>query len=630
MNKLSASILGLLAVIVLFVSVNVVSGAMLRSARLDLTENKLFTLDEGTRNILRQLEGPIVLRFYYSASMEDEVARVAPGLRDYARRVRELLDEYEARSGGMLELRVIDPEPFSEQEDRAVAAGLQGVPVNSAGELFYLGLVASNDVGDEQVIPFLAPDREVFLEYDLTKAIHTLGPAERARVGVISTLPVFGGSPSPGRPEAPAPWYAIESLTQLFEVEEVPATATELPADLDVLVLIHPRGLSESLLFAVDQFVLGGGRVVAFLDPYSEAQQVAQDPNNPLSAAMAERHSDLGPLLGAWGVALDHEKIVADRPNSHRVRHPTTGASIEYVVWLNADGELLADDDPITADLQQINIVTAGALKPVDGARSTFTPLLQTSPESMLIDRMQIAFGPDPERLLSGYLSDGERYTLVARVSGEIDTAFPGGRPGAANGGSEPPAAPARASSDGPVNLLLVSDADLLADRWWVRLMSLGNQRIAMPSANNADLLVNAVENLSGSADLISLRSRGRYQRPFDRIAELRRQAEDRHRAEEQRLQARLRETEEAITALQAQQEGVSALILSPEQRAEIERFRAEQDETRKSLREVRLQLRKDIDQLTFTMKILNVLGIPTLVALAGILALAYRYLRRS
>lgn len=630
MNRTTLSLIGLVAILVLFVSINVVSGAILRSARLDLTENKLFTLDQGTLNILRELDTPIVLRFYYSQGLEQELAKSAPGIRDYARRVRELLEEYQARSGGKLDLRLLDPEPFSEEEDRAVAAGLQGLPANAAGERFYLGLVAANDVGDEEVIAFLDPRREIFLEYDLTKIVHQLSATRRPKVGLVSSLPVEGAPASPLQPEPQPGWFILESLRQLFEVETIRTSASSLPEDLDVLLLIHPRGLSQSLQFAIDQFVLRGGRVVAFLDPYCEAQNVPQDPNNPLTAAIADRSSELGPLLAAWGVALEKERIVADRPNSWRVRNPRTGAPVEYVVYLKLGDALMAEQDPITAELKQLNMITAGALRPLADATTTITPLIETGEEAMLVERMQLAFGHDPDRLLQEYRPTGERYTLVARVSGPARTAFPEGPPGA-----DPDDAIARAEmlteSKGSIHLLLVADADLLADQWWVQTMRLGNQRIAMPTANNGDFLVNAVENLSGSADLISLRSRRSYQRPFERIAELRRRAEDRHRAEEQRLQARLREAEQAINELQTQREGsVSALILSPEQRAEIEKFRAEQTETRKELRFVQRQLRQDIDNLTQRMKFLNVLGIPSLVALAGLLALAFRYLRRS
>ena len=630
MNKTTASILGLVAVIVLFVSVNVVSGALLRGARVDLTEDKLFTLDQGTHNILGELETPIVLRYYFSAGLVDELAKSAPGLRDYSRRVRELLEEYEARSGGRIELRVLDPEPFSEEEDRAVAAGLQGFPANAAGERFYLGLVASNDIGEEEVIAFLNPTREEFLEYDLTKIVHQLSVGNRPRIGLISSLPIGGAPANPMQPQQQPtpPWYFVESLSQLFEVEMVQTSATTLPPNLDVLLLVHPRGLAPALQFSIDQFVLKGGRVVAFLDPHCEAQAVQQDPNNPLSGAMADRSSELGPLLAAWGVAMDKEKIVGDRPNSRRVRNPQTGAPIEYVVYLDIDGELMSEGDPITAELETLYMFTAGALTPLPGAKTTFTPIIETGEEAALVERMSIAFGPDPERLLQSYVPSGTRYTLAARVSGLIDTAFPDGPPGADD---EIARAEMLTSSQGPVNLLLVSDADLLSDHWWVDIMNLGRQRIAMPKANNGDLVVNAIENLSGSADLISLRSRRSYLRPFDRIAELRRQAEDRHRAEEQRLQARLQEAEKAINDLQAQKEGsVSAAILTPEQRAEIEKFKADQADTRKELRNVQRQLRSDIDDLTLRMKLLNVLGIPSLVAVAGLLALAYRHLRRS
>ena len=633
MNKLLATLLGLAAILVLFVSVNVVAGAALQGARVDLTENELYTLDEGTRNILRDLETPIVLRFYYSESLEDEMAERNVRVTAYAERVRELLEEYSARGGDLVDLRVLDPEPFSEIEDRAVAAGLQGVPVNAAGEPFYFGLVASNDVGDEEVIPFFVLSRDTFLEYDLTRAIYTLDHPERAKVGLISSLPLQGSQASMFQPQAQQPWFVLESLRQLFDVEVIAESATELPADVDVLVLVHPRNLSPALQFEIDQFVLGGGNLVAFIDPHSEVQQVQRDPNNPLSAATADRSSKLGPLLAAWGVEMPADKLAADRVIARRGPHPQTGAAIEYVHYLEPGQDELSDEDPITADLESLLMPSAGSLRAAAGATTTLLPLVQTSDEAMLIERMSIAFGPDPERLLESYVPGGVPLTVAARITGPARTAFPDGRPAAEeeDEAAEEPAETFLTESDGPVNLVLVSDADMLIDEAWVRLAQLGRQRIAMPVNDNADLLINAVDNLAGNADLISLRSRGQSQRPFDRIAELRREAEERYRAEEQRLEAKLEETEQAIAELQTSQEGgVTTVLLTPEQRQKIEDFREEQQETRKKLREVRHQLAKDIDDLTATLKFVNVLGVPALVALAGIAVLLYRYLRRS
>ncbi len=626
--------LGLAVALGLFFGINAASDAALKGVRIDLTENKLFTLDRGTLNILADLESPIVLRFYYSKKVAED--KDLKDVQSYAERVQELLEEYVMRSHGKIELRVIDPEPFSEDEDRAVGYGLQGVPVDAAGQLFYFGLVGTNEVGDEEVIPFFQNDRESFLEYDITKLVYSLAHPEKPVVGLITALPLEGGPANPFQPnQRNQPWMVMDALRQLFQVRKLETTVDEIPEDIGILLLVHPKGLSDATLYAIDQFVLRGGKLIAFIDPHCEEDPVQQDPNNPLASATADRSSDLGPLMKAWGVEMDANKLVADRKLAHRVQF--RGQVMEYVVWLGLKGEQCSDDDPITSELDELNFALAGALKHTEGAATTFTPLVQTTDEAMLVDRFMVSLGPDPERLLQEYVPGGEPLTLVARIGGPVKTAFPDGPPPKpANPEGDEESAdeelPAHlAESQGDIHVLLVSDADMLADRWWVRVQNFFGQRIATPSSDNVDLLVNALDNLSGNSDLISLRSRGRYQRPFDRVAELRRQAEDRYRAEEQRLEAKLEETEQRINELQSQKEGgVASLILSPEQRAEIEAFRQEQKETRKKLREVRHQLSKEIENLGSWLKWTNMLGMPLLWLAAGIAVFALRESRKS
>ena len=544
--------------------------------------------------------------------------------------VVELLEEYTSRAGTRLRLFVSDPEPFSEEEDRAVAYGMQGVPVNAAGELLYFGLSGTNSTDEEEVIPFFQVGREEFLEYDLTKLIYNLAFPEKKVVGLLSTLPVEGGPFNPMNPQAiPEPWLIVDQIRQAFEVRTLQATATEIPAEVDILMLVHPQGLSPQLLYSIDQFVLGGGRLLAFVDPHCEVQQVPQDPNNQLAALTADRTSDLGPLLAAWGVELADQKIVGDRLNAQRV---VMGSQpIEYVAWLHLGEGEVNGDDPVTSNLtKEINMATVGALRALPDASTSFTPIIETSSESMEIDRMQVALQPNPTSLLESFLPGGSPLTVAARVSGPTTSAYPDGPPEGAPESEDAPAeeeavTPHRAASERDINVVLIADADMLEDRWWVNVQNFFGNRIAIPSANNADLVINVLDNLSGSNDLISLRSRARFNRPFDRVAEIRRVAEDRFRNKEQELEQRLRETEEKINELQSQKEGgVSAIILSPEQQAEIEAFRAERLGTRKELRDVKHQLKKDIERLGSQLKLLNIfvlpLALPALIALLAMM----------
>ncbi len=603
--------LGLAVLLGLFFAINLFAGTVFRSVRLDLTEGGLYTLSDGTKNILRNLDEPIHLRFYFSQRLANDL----PDIKSYGDRVRELLEEYAAHSNGKVELEVIDPDPFSEEEDRAVAFGLQGAPANATGDPLYFGLAGTNSTDQEEVIPFFQVRREEFLEYDITKLIHNLSNPEKTVVGVLSSLPIMGAAPNPMNPRASAqPWFIIDNLRQLFEVKEIPASATELPEDLGVLVVIHPKGLDDQLLYSIDQFVLGGGHMVAFVDPHCEADEPPTDPRNPMASMGADRSSDFGPLLKAWGVEMSKDAIVVDRLNAQRVGYQ--GKPVDYVAWLGLRQDACSQDDPITSELAHLNFATAGKLAALEDATTTFTPVIHTSAEATTVPTREISFMPDPNRLLREYQPGSEPLTLAARVSGTAQSAYP----------TVPEGVEAENHIDsGEIQILLVADADMLADRWWVDVQNFFGRRIAVPNANNADLLVNAVDNLSGSNDLISLRSRSTYNRPFDKVIELRRSAEARFRAEEQSLESKLQETERRISELQQQKnDPTSKVILTPEQRNEINRFRQEQVETRKRLRDVRHQLAKEIERLGMWLKLINIALIPLcLIIFAGLRATA-------
>ncbi|MCH2105132.1 MAG: Gldg family protein [Planctomycetes bacterium] len=614
---------GLFICLVLFFSINLASSTLFRKARLDLTESGLFTLSDGTRSILEGMEDDVTLRFFFSKTMANDLT----DLRDYARRVEELLAEYQSIAGPRLDVQFIEPEPFSEEEDQAVSYGMQGVPVNRAGEMLYFGLVGTNTTDGEEVIPFFQLRREEFLEYDLTKLIYQLANPDRTTVGLLTTLPLSGGPVNPMQPQAaPQPWFIVETIEQTCDLEMIPTSATEIPKEVDVLLVVHPKEFSDELLYAIDQFVIAGGHAIFYLDPHCEQDIPPQDPSNPMAAMTANRTSDLGPLLDAWGVEFPTEGIAADQKNALNVNWKNR--ETPFVVFIGLDKKACASNDPITAELNTLRVGMGGHFLPTEGATTTLTPLVQTSDDAMLVDKMNISFGPDPDRLLQDYVAGGEELTLAARLTGHVKSAYPGGLPeDPTTEGVAPTEKPLHIEdSTEPIQVVLVGDADLLQDRWWVQVSNFFGMRIAQPQANNGDMLVNAIDNLSGSSDLINLRSRGSFYRPFEYLDEIRRKAAEETGRKEQDLTDKLAETERKIQDLQQQKGGgVNSVILSAEQRAEIDKFRDEQVETRKALRAVQHSLADKIEGVGTVVKATNVFGLPAVILLLGLLVTAAR-----
>ena len=635
---------GVALALVLLFAVNILAGRLLGSARIDLTENRLFTLSEGTRGILAGLEEPVTLRFYLS---QRELGR-APGIGSYADRVRALLNEYERLSGGKLALHVIDPEPFSEEEDRAVAYGLRGVPLGLDEGSLYFGLVGTNAVDDEEVIPFFTTEREQFLEYDVTKLVHNLTKPAQKVVGLLSSLPI-AGQQGPGGMQAALggfnapPWMVVEQMQQLFELRSLSPRLEEVPEDVDVLMLVHPQTLPGEALYAIDQYVLRGGRLLAFVDPYSEAQQPGMA--GGFMQPAGSRRSELDALLSAWGVTLGDD-VVADLDLSLKVRMEQGGRvlTFDYPVWMNVTPQTFDHEDVVTANLGNLGFATAGYLEPADGATTTFTPLVGTTPRAARFTVSQVAaVTTDPRDLLDRYTPEDRAYTMAARVSGKVRTAFPDGRPapeptGEEEGeeGSDPAGTADPAGTEGSeaepkaghlsesvedAQIILVADADLLADRFWVVVEEFLGNRLAIPSAANGTLVINALDNLTGSGDLISVRNRGTFTRPFTRVIALRQQAERAYRAKEQELIAQLEETERRLVELEESNQGNDDLILTDAQRDELLGFRQERVRIRKELREVRRQLRANIEALESALKFANIGLVPILIGLGGLAA---------
>lgn len=610
--------------VVLFLALNVLSQTVFRTARVDLTEGGLYTLSEGTRATLENMSEPLTVRFFFSESLAGDV----PGSRQYAQRVRELLETYAATAGGAITLEIIDPEPFSPAEDEAVALGLGGVPMNEQGERLYFGMAATNTTDDLEVVPFFQDARESFLEYDLTRAFYRLANPRRPVVGLISTLPINGGF-DPERGALPS-WAIADQIGQLFELRDLTADVPRVPDDVDVLMVVHPKDLSGATRYAIDQYVLAGGKAMVFVDPFSEAAAGIPDPENP----MRMHNSRLPELFAAWGVDLAPGMIVGDRLSARAVRGGSRDrpVAVDYIAWLDLRDDRFNRERIVTAQLGAVNVATAGALSPVEGASTTFTPLIQSSDEAMLFERMHVQFMPDPAQLLADFVATGEAYVMAAEVTGAVETAFPDGPPAEEDdGASDPPAALPEghlAASDGPVNLLLVADSDLLADRFWVQVGNFLGQNVMVPAADNGAFVINALDTYAGSSDLIGLRSRRTSDRPFTVVRALERAAEERFRETEQTLQAQVEETEAQLAQLQAGGDGAQA-VLTPEQQASIVSFRERLVSTRKQLRDVQLALRQDIERMGAYLKFANIALVPVLVAVVGIVVALLRARRR-
>jgi ABC-type uncharacterized transport system involved in gliding motility auxiliary subunit len=625
----------LLCVALMLISVNIIA-ARLFTWRLDLTREHLYTLSRGTQRTLARIEEPITLRFYYSTRLADEV----PSYGVYAQRVRELLDQYVAAAHGKIRLEVYNPLPFSDVEDRAVAFGLQGVPLDVAGEQVYFGLAATNSTDDQLVIAFFQPERERFLEYDLTKLVHSLAFPKKTVVGLISTLPLEGDMTAMMRGRPSEPMAIMEQLQQLDTVKPLAANIDVIPPDVDVLTLVHPQNLSDKTLFAIDQFVLKGGKALVFVDPISELQASHPSQLNPPGAPNS---SNLERLFKSWGFAVPAQTIAGDRRDAQRVGVPgSRGATrpLDYIAWLNLKADNLNRTDMITADLSHVMMATSGIIEPIDGAKTMVEPLITTSPDSMKIPAEKLTGLPDVAGLLAEFKPDGKRYILAAHITGAAETAFPDGppkppKPELKEGEPAPPA-PEPAAADWlkqsaqPINVVAVADTDMLDDRFWLQKQEFFGQRLLVPTANNGDFVANAIEVLAGGDDLVGLRSRGTSARPFEVVERIQRDAQVSYSAEERALQAKLKDTQAKLASLTGKDQANAPPTLSAEQTKAIEEFRADMVQTRRQLRDVQAALRSDIGRLKIGLEFFNIALIPIIVAVAAIVLGVLRLRRRS
>jgi len=623
MKRLFFSVAGVLAAAAIAIGINMFADARLASIQIDLTAGKLYTLSAGTKRVLSELKEPVTLRLFYSRRLGATV----PVYGNYADQVREMMLNYASVSNGKVRLEFYDPEPFSDTEDRAVAYGLQGVPVDQGGQLVYFGLAGSNLQDDERTIPFFQPERGRFLEFDLTKLVFDLSNPKRPVVGVMTSLP-FDGDPrmmmmTRGQGPGGQPFASSLLLRQTNSLKTVATDAQVIDPEIQVLLVASARDLSPATLYAIDQFVMRGGRLMAMVDPWSET--LASAPSQT-GAPPTDTQSNLKPLFDAWGIEFDPSQVVGDLTGAWRVRANAEERvqAVSYVAWFNIrDG--LNHDDPATADLQQVTVASAGSLRKADKAAIEFVPLLSSSARSatLSVDKVKT---PEPTKVLAEFRPDNTSRVIAARVRGDLKSAFTG-PPELTGEQKRPDNFPAhKAQTDGPANMVVVADSDMLADRYWVRVADFFGQQTATPFADNGPFVANLIGTLAGGDALIGLRSRGDTTRPFTLVAAMQSDAEASYRQTEQGLQKHLEDVEKQLRTLRqgdtrAGEGGdrpKTDAVITPEQRAAIDAARKDIVDTRQKLRAVQLELNRDISRLETGLRVFNIVLVPvTLTVLA-------------
>ena len=604
----------LLLIALAFIAAVIVSNQLFSGWRLDLTENKLYTLSDGTRHILEDIDEPINLYFYFS----DKASANIPTIRDYANRVRELLEEFEDAADGSINLSIIDPVAFSEDEDRAAQFGLQGIAIPGTQDPVYMGLAGTDSIDNVEIISFFQPDKESFLEYDIAKLVSTLANPEKTVVGLVTGLPMAGNF-DPQTRQMAEPWTAYDQARQLFDIRELGTDFDTVGDEISLLWIVQPRDLSIRTQYAIDQFVMRGGKALIFVDPLAESDP-QQLQGMPQGMPPMGQGSDLPALFEAWGIEFSAQEVVADAQLALQI---STGASprpVRHFGYVGITPEQISTDDVVTGSLSSINLATAGQFQLAEKSTVTLEPLFTSSTSAQMMPASRFSFLPDPSALQDGFAPTGTAYVIAARVSGDLQSAFPSGAPDLSVSSAIPgvdesaPDGNHIAETTSGANLIIVADVDMLGDQMWVQVQNFFGQRMANAFASNGAFVVNALESLAGSADLIGVRSRETYTRPFTRVEELRVEAESQFRQTEQRLQSELAETETRLGELQTSREDTGNMLLSPEQQAEIDRFMDQRTDIRKELRGVQRNLDKDIEQLGTFLQVLNIALVPMLL----------------
>ncbi|WP_199535720.1 Gldg family protein [Dyella psychrodurans] len=620
----------LIALIVSYCTLALVTSRWLEPERFDLTQDHLYTLSTGTQQIIDSARRPLWLTLYFS----QHATRDLPQLRSYEQRVNEMLQEMVARSHGRIRLQVVDPVPYSDDEASAEGNGLTPISGGTNGERIFFGLVGATrqtgadnpsdvaaDLPDDidgkstdrsLAIPFFDPGRETFLEYDIAKLLYQLSEPQRPRIGVISSLPVMGDPP-----QGAQPWTVMRQLQQLFDVETLsPDKLKQIDKSIQVVLLIHPKNLPNDAQYALDQYVLEGGHLVVFVDPLAES-----DPTpfvDDATSATNNHSSNLPRLFADWGVSYSPDQVVLDRGRALQIE--LAGANLAHPAMLGLGAQELNRDDVVTSSLQRIYVSSAGHFDLLPNATTRLIPLVQSSADAEVVPTQRvIEASNNPTSLLQGYQPQGQNYVIAARLRGPFVSAFPelAKKPGHL------------AESATNAEIILVADTDLLTDRLWVETQTfLLGQPMLSALANNGDFITNLVDNLSGSSALLSIRGRSSSQRPFSHVLALKRAADRKFLQKEQELESELADTKQRLDELQPAK-GARDDSTSTEQKHEIEQFLKRELEISKELRDVQHQLNAEIDALGMQLKMINIVLLPMLITAIGLLY-GWRRTRRN
>ncbi len=584
--------LGFIAFLLLNVLLEIVTPRL----KIDLTADRLFTASSGTKKIINDIKEPVTLTLYVSKELSKLVPQYAP----FIARVEDTLEDYAARSNGKIRLILRNPEPFSDVEDEAIAAGLQSAAMQGSAEKFYFGLVGTNSVDGKEIIPFFSLDREQFLEYDLSKLLFSLASPQRKKVAILSGLPLSGDEMAALFGQTPQPWAFLQALQQFFATEMLPESVKEIPVDTDVLLVIHPDDFPPETLKAIDAFVVKGGKVLAFVDPLSEAAR----PKSTLNLPSETPKIAFSDILQAWGVTLAKEQFVADHRYARRVQVEVEGRQqeISYLAWLGLQEQALAKNDVMISSLKQLNVGSAGALQVIKNNKSVIniTPLVTSSPESMLMPIDLLRPSPDALKILQEFKPQNINYTLAMRLEGKVMSAF----------SNQPLGKETR--------LIVVADTDMLRDALWTQNVMDNGVPALLPFADNGMFVVSAIEDLSGGGALAGLGSRGTTNRPFTTIQAMQRVAEEKFSRKELELQNELKNTQSKLEALLKTEQQQGAGIVTPEQQQVITDFQQKVSNLRKELRNVQRILRKDIERVETIVLVLNIAVLPVLLSIAG------------
>ncbi|HYZ72054.1 MAG TPA: Gldg family protein [Chthoniobacterales bacterium] len=615
---------GVVAVLVILIAVNVLGNFL--KIRSDLTQNKIYTLSPGTKRILDKLDTPVEIRFYYS---KDNSSMPVP-LRTYAQEVEDLLSEYQQAGHGKIQIVKLDPKPDSDAEDSARLDGVQGqtAAANLTGDKIYLGLAVSC-LDAKTAISFLSPDRETLLEYDISRAISSVVNPKKAVIGIISDLPVLGRAANPmmmmQRQRGSDPWVFVQELKENYAVREVPLTADKVDDDISVLLVAYPKGITESAQFAIDQFMLRGGKMVALLDPFSFVD--SQLSGGQQAMMRGETYSaNLDKLLKAWGLEFTADKIVADPNLATKIQRQAGSVDSDMTV-LSVNGDTINKSDPLGASTTDLLLPFAGAFTgtPISGLKEE--TLVSTTPQAGLIDASTVMMGSEAARKF--YKPGNTPLAMAVRLTGKFKSAFPDGKPAAAASPTPTPAAsPAASATPTPALLkeatnegvaVLIGDSDFAFDQIAGRQQQMLNQVVFTPTNGNLNLIESSVELLAGDSNLMSIRSRTSANRPFVLVDKMEAAAQEKYQSKIDELENGLTQARQKLSELQSAKQADQKSVLSPEQQAEIKKFQENEAQIDKQLKQVRKELRQEIDSLQNWLKWLNIALMPVVVTCIGL-----------